>query len=289
MATHVQQHYVPRFLLERWHSGPDGKLTQFQWLRGALRADRFTAKAVAKEEHLYSQRRSEGEPNVALERDFLGPHIDEPAANAHRKILLDGHQSLSSQERYEWSRFLLSLLVRTPQMVAFLRGYGRQVMEQMLDEQPEGMAHLRKNNPAMVLREWAEVHRPHLLDDVGVRALPTILTSQELNQALLDGAWSTESLAGSNVDALITDNPVVYLGDIKKGFSFMLPIATDRAFVVASHPDDMARVAQMRRTGLTKSLNRHLVKHASRYVYATGLQHQNLIKKHLRQAYEPHP
>ena len=90
------------------------------------------------------------------------------------------------------------------------------------------------------------------------------------------------SLADSNVDALIADNPVVYLGDIKQGFSFMLPMSPGKAFVVASHPDDVTKVAAMKRTGLTKSVNRHLVKHATRYVYSMGRQHEVLIEKYLR-------
>ena len=155
-------------------------------------------------------------------------------------------------------------------------------MANAMDEQPDGMLHLRRNDPQGTLREWAEVNRPHLFEDVGVRTLPAVLTSPELNKAILGSSWSTISLTDSNVDALISDNPVVYLGDIKQGFSFMLPASPCVAFVVASHPNDLSRVLEMRRTGLTKSVNRHLVKHARRYVYATGPQHEALVEKHLR-------
>jgi hypothetical protein len=282
MATHVQQHYVPEFLLKQWHSSPDKKLTQFQWMRGTLLVERFTAKAVAKEPHLYSQRTHEPTPNVSLERDFLGPHIDEPAAVVHKKILADGHEKLTDQERYEWSRFMLSLVVRTPEMIDFMRRTGRMMMASAMDEQPDGMLHIRKGDPKGSLREWAEENRPHIFEDVGVRTLPAVLTSPKLNHAILGSKWSTVSLAESTVDALIADNPVVYLGDIKDGFSFMLPISPGTAFVVASHPKDTERALEMKRTGLTKSVNRHLAKHARRYVYATGRQHEALIEKYLR-------
>jgi Protein of unknown function (DUF4238) len=283
MATHVQQHYVPRFLLAQWHSGSDNKLTQFQWLRGEIRVDRFNARSVAKENHLYSQRLHESSPNVTVERDFLGPHIDEPAAAVHKRILSDGHEGLDDQQRFEWSRFVLSLLVRTPEMIDFMRRAGRQLMGQALDEQPDGMLHLRQHDPTTTLKRWAEVNRPHLMEDVGVRTLPAVLTSPQLNHRILEGTWSTMSLEDSNVDALISDNPVVYLGDIKEGFSFMLPISPKRAFVVCSSPSDTAKVVEMKRTGLTKSVNRRLVQRAKRYVYSTGLQHELLIRKHLRQ------
>ena len=99
---------------------------------------------------------------------------------------------------------------------------------------------------------------------------------------MLDSLWSILSLSESAVDALTADNPVVYLGDVKLGFSFMVPISPRKAFVVASHSDDAAKVAELKRSGLTKMINRHLVKHASRYVYSTGPQHEVLVKKYLR-------
>lgn len=141
MATHVQQHYVPGFLLKRWHLGSDKRLTHFQWLRDKLRTDRLTAKAVAKEPHLHSQRMYESEPNVALERDFMGRHIDDTAAVVHKKLLSEGHERLSDQERYQWSRFLLSLTARTPEMIDFMRRAGQQLMAQAMDEQPDRLMH----------------------------------------------------------------------------------------------------------------------------------------------------
>lgn len=284
MATHVQQHYVPEFLLRQWHSGGDKKLTQYQWLRGELRADRFTAKAVAKEPHLYSQRKNEVAPDVGLERDFLGPHIDEPAALVHKKLLVEGHENLNDQERYEWSRFLLSLLVRTPEMIEFMHQTGRHLMETAMNKRPDGLMHIRQGEPESSLKEWAKKNRQHILDDVGVRTLPAVLTSPELNHAILSGTWSTVSLKDSNVDALIADNPVVYLGDIGKGFSFMLPISPKVTFVVTSSPRDTEKALALRRTGLTKAINRGLVKNARKYVYATGPGHEVLIGKHLRKS-----
>jgi hypothetical protein len=238
MATHVRQHYVPRFLLEQWHSGADNKLTQFHWLRGQLRADRFKAKAVANEAHLYSQQKTQPVPNVSIERDFLGPLIDDPAAKVHSKILSIGHDHLSPQECYEWSRFLLSLLVRSPEMVIFLRKVGQQAMSKAMAEKPDTLGHLRGNDPKKTLREWAEEHRPHLIADVGVRALPAILTSATLNQYILNGFWQTIPLVEGSLDALIADNPVVNIGEIKAGFSFMLPLSPRKLFVVTSHPSD---------------------------------------------------
>ena len=83
----------------------------------------------------------ESEPNVALERDFMGRHIDDTAAVVHKKLLSEGHERLSDQERYQWSRFLLSLTARTPEMIDFMRRAGQQLMAQAMDEQPDRLMH----------------------------------------------------------------------------------------------------------------------------------------------------
>jgi len=54
MSTHRAHHFVPKFLLERWHSGGDDKLSAFHWENGRLLHERYKAKHVAKAMHLYS-------------------------------------------------------------------------------------------------------------------------------------------------------------------------------------------------------------------------------------------
>ena len=82
--AHDNHHFVPAFLLREWEAGGDKKLTSFRWSRGAVVDSRFKAKSVAKQRHLYSTTTDEGRPDNKLERDFMGPVVDEPAAIAHR-------------------------------------------------------------------------------------------------------------------------------------------------------------------------------------------------------------
>jgi hypothetical protein len=36
MSGHANQHFIPRFLLEKWHTGRDNKLSAFHWAHGKL-------------------------------------------------------------------------------------------------------------------------------------------------------------------------------------------------------------------------------------------------------------
>lgn len=128
MATHVEHHYVPRFLLEQWHTKPDDKLTCFKWAHGRMVNNRLKAKSVAKERHLYSMERSRLQPNVQIEKEFWGPHIDEPAAIVHAKMLSPAVSGLSSEDRKAWSTFLVSLMLRAPSMMLHIRKRGREIL-----------------------------------------------------------------------------------------------------------------------------------------------------------------
>jgi hypothetical protein len=69
---HDQHHFVPAFLLREWESGKDDKLTSLRWARGAVVANRYKAKSVAKQRHLYTTGLAEGRPDNKLEREFMG-------------------------------------------------------------------------------------------------------------------------------------------------------------------------------------------------------------------------
>lgn len=85
--AHDEHHFVPAFLLREWQTGEDDKLTSLRWARGAVVANRYKAKSVAKQRHLYSTGVAERRPNNKLEREFMGPKVDDPAAIAHQVML----------------------------------------------------------------------------------------------------------------------------------------------------------------------------------------------------------
>ena len=143
MATHAEHHFVPRFLLEQWHTPPDTRLSSFRWAGTNLVSHRYKAKSVAKERHLYSLSRSSGEPDFQLEKNFWGPQVDDPAAVVHAKLLREGLDALGREDRIIWARFLVGLMLRTPGMVSRIRERGRQVLSAGLDDAPDAYLEIR--------------------------------------------------------------------------------------------------------------------------------------------------
>lgn len=278
---HRQHHYVPCFLLEQWHSLPDDKLSAFRWARDKLVHSRLKAKSVAKAEHLYSMQRSLPAPDVKIEREFLGPRVDGPAAEVHRKILANGVRSLKGEDREAWSRFLVSLLLRAPRMIAHVRQHGRAILLKGMAESVSDTPG-PDEEPALTLPEWAEAHESDLLDDLGVMTLPSLVFSQRLNGALLAARWATRTVRDSRVDLLISDKPLIVHGSFDSAFAIGLPIAPDRVFVAFNRGRTWATISAKGDEMLAREMNRRAVLDADSYVYASSPAQERLIKKYLR-------
>lgn len=281
MAEYTKHHYVPRFLLERWHSGADEKLTAFHWARGKLLSNRYKAKTVGKTPHLYSLERSRPIPNVEVEKRFLGPHVDDPAARVHAKIVASGVRSLSDEEKLIWSRFIVSLMLRVPRMVQKIRSHGRNVLAAGLDESPEEYLAARGDSPEATLRLWVEKNAPDLLDDLGVRTLPRLVYSEKLNGRVLGAKWATLPISG-RFDLLISDHPLFLSGGLGTDFLLALPISPLLLYCAFKNDATYQRLLTLRPEALARSANESTLAQAEIYAFATGASQEPFVRKHLR-------
>jgi len=282
VASHVAHHYVPRFLLEQWHAPPDQKLTSFRWAADRLLSHRYKAKSVAKERHLYSMGRSRPTPDVKVERDFWGPHIDDPAAVVHAKMLGGGVTGLSLDDRKAWSAFLISLILRGPTMVRQIRERGREILAAGLDKDPHEFLEARGDEPEATLREWVEKHLPDVLDDLGVMALPKLAFSEKLNLALLHATWGIRAVRSARFDLLIGDKPVIVAGTFERAFLLALPISPSKAFFALNSRGILENLRKHGHDKFVKAMNTSTVEAAERHVFATSTLQQPFVHKLLR-------
>lgn len=282
MATHVEHHYVPRFLLEQWHTAPDDKLTSFRWADGQLVHRRYKAKSVAKERHLYSMERSLPAPNVQVEKDFWGPHIDDPAAVVHAKLLTAGVSGLTLEDKKSWSPFLISLLIRVPHMMRHIRARGREILSAGLDEAPHEYLEMRGTEPEASLREWVEKNTPDVLDDLGVMTLPELAFSERLNLSVLNVTWGTRSVRPARFDLLISDTPLIIAGTLESSFLLALPISPTKVFFAFNDERTFENLKKLDHNEFVRSTNLSTTVAAHKYVYSTNGRQELFIRKFLR-------
>lgn len=280
--SHAEHHYVPAFLLREWQFGADEKLTSFRWAHGKVTGSRFKAKSVAKERHLYSMQRSQPTPDVQVEKDFFGPHVDDPAAVVHAKILASGVSGLTPDEKQVWSPILISLMLRGPAMIKHIRERGREVLGAGLDLTPDEYLAARGDDPAPTLRAWIETNRPDVLDDVGVMTLPDLTFSEKLNLAVLNATWGIRSVQAAKYNLLIGDRPLILAGTFETKFLLALPISPTKVFFAFNDERIFANVRALGHDAFVKATNTSTVAAAERYIYATDTVQQPFVRKLLQ-------
>lgn len=278
--THDEHHFVPAFLLREWQTGHDDKLTSFRWARGEVVANRYKAKSVAKQRHLYAKGILEGRPDNKLERDFMGPKVDGPAAIAHQVMLTEGITGLNEQHWRDWARFLVCQWVRTPRMVAHVKLRGREIL--MRGDEPVAADVLAEGEPHVPLSQWLEEHKPGLFDDIGIDTFPHIVESSLLNGVFLGATWATQEIKHSRFDLLVSDAPLIYEGRMNSNFLFALPISPRKLFLAYSDDQTGENVKKAKADAVAITFNRAQVDQADSHVFSTSSAQRAVVARYLR-------
>jgi hypothetical protein len=283
MTTHAEHHFVPKFLLQAWEGGADGKLSAFRWVRGQVLERRFKARSVAKGRNLYAiQRNSPGsEANQSLERDVMARQIDDPAARVYQQLAAGGLRFLTTAQRHAWTVFLTSLVLRGPGAIQLLRDTGTTNLNELLDEDPNAMLEIRGPEPEASLREFVEKHDPGLFDDFGLMSLPHLLQASMFNQRFYETRWVLRRLNASSQKLLIVDRPLTLVGSVCDKFLVYLPLAPDLAFLAFNHERLAGGLQLATDTAFVEAMNKASVTQASEYVFGVNDEHRALIERRL--------
>lgn len=279
-GAYTKQHFVPQFLLREWHSPPDSMLSTFQSIGRVLLHKRATARTVGFQRHLYSSINAQGEHDSTLEREFMGPVVDQPAAATHRQILDAGVTSLDPEQRGYWAQFVISLLLRTPDMISLVRDRARETFNRILDEDPDFM---REHAPNMTSRQFVEQHAPWVYSELAMGALPMLIQSEKLLGGITKGQWATRTLGPRcRFDLVIADRPLIYLGTMETSFLVVVPLSPRTFFAACDNILTWRNLSKLTDDALARRINLESVTNAARYVFATDDRHAPFVGKHLR-------
>ena len=154
----MRHHYVPQFLLRSWTDcTSDGKIEVFRVDLNPLSSTRHTPKYTGFEEDLYalSMPVVAGMEQQAIEKKFL-KIVDNYAALVRNKLENEGLRTLTLEERRHWAIFLMSLRLRQPEIIQFLRSEAANHLKTTLATQPEQYEELAGEDDPLTLEKWTE-------------------------------------------------------------------------------------------------------------------------------------
>lgn len=118
-------HFVPKFILKRWCA--PGRTTFWRYRRdpnGDISASSCGVKGVGSVDYLYTLEIDglsiTDSSSPKLETEFFSP-LDNDASLIFEKLIAEGVDDLTPEERLTWSRFVRSLLERSPTRLSEIR------------------------------------------------------------------------------------------------------------------------------------------------------------------------
>ena len=282
MSEPINHHYLPVFYLRQWCNAA-GKVVRYYRPHRAVVASPITPENTGYEPALYSLDGYPSEHRQAIEKQFFGPIIDEPASRTLAVLLERKPEKLTPEHRIAWTRFLMAMRIRNPEMVAQISGEAMRRAEEALLRDPEQYLAAKRPYDPPTLLEWARKYAAPRLENSGKLLLPALAQSEKIGNAIIGMRWATLDLSASAVDLLTSDSPFVMthgLGDQRCVVAF--PLSPRLAFFATHDPAQERRICGHALEHIAKSLNESVVSQAARHVYGTSASHLRFVENRLR-------
>jgi hypothetical protein len=278
----TRHHFAPVFYLKRW-TGGDGFLEQFSRPGGAergVRVRRLAPAATGYRDFLYTMPGLPGHLEQQVETKFMQV-VDDQAAKILERLEAGEQINWDRSSRSAWTRFILSLQLRTPADIA---GINRRVVAEW-DVTIPAIQHayesLRKEGDPETFEEFATSRDPLLLSRVGMRIATRLIDHPRIGERINNMTWEVLDLTGSDLQLLTSDRAVeqvLGLGDPRSLIS--LPLGPSRLFVATSQKVTLDRLRNHPARDLVRLRNNSTVKLARDFVWAVDRSQQRFIEKH---------
>jgi len=263
-----KHHYIPKFYLRQW-ANSHGNVCEFSRPYKTVKPRMVNPDGTGYERGLYSFDNLPAPATDIIEKQLLS-QADDFASKALQRMLV-GDLEFDGPTRSAWSRFLMSLLHRNPERIAYVR-------KQMAEELPKYLASIREKfetiRDASDPRTYDEFQASLGVADterMSLRLLRMILDSKNVGTELNRMFWGVIQFHRLRHPLLTSDRPLVMTNGIKHPHGhIILPIAPDRIFFAARSPEvgrDIDRLCKVETTAV--GLNDRIVSQARRYVYGT--------------------
>jgi hypothetical protein len=254
----VKHHYLPEFYLKRW-TAPDGLLWQFSRPQVDLVANRRAPAQTGFVYGLYELPGTSPEQVEAIERGFM-QLVDSKGATAMALLeQQDPRFQHDASLRSAWTRFVMSLLMRTPESIsAFREGYAK---------------------------EWARVskrggHDPESIEREALGLAIALMTHGGVEGLLDKMIWTV--LTPTIGQFMTSDRPVYMTETLSEDDAFyFIPLSPQRALLATRERSTLLKFAQADLSQRVDAMNMLIVGQAERFVYATGDERQSFISEHM--------
>jgi hypothetical protein len=277
--TPKKHHFIPVFYLKRWTL--NGELVEFSkpYLNKVMPIRR-SPDGTGYVHRLYEMRGVAEEQKQNFEELFMKP-VDSRAADA--LATLENKGAWSPATRSGWSRFIMSLLLRTPEDMDVIKTAVTLEYMQTTPEEEAKYQSVRPVGAPETMREFIrQVIDQQSIDLPALRIAKKLIDHENIGSIINSMRWSVLEVPNSAPELLTSDRPVLMSAMLSEFDAYiMMPIGPRRLFVAVRNIDTERRVFSQPIRQLVKNANKLVVKHAVRYVFSTSDSSLAFVQKHM--------
>jgi hypothetical protein len=284
MSKKQKHHYIPEFYLKQW-VGPDGQLIEFcRRYKNRVVARSTAPGGTGYTPGLYSIPSAPLHVENVFENSYLNK-ADGLAAQS-LSIMLNENYVPTGPEKTAWTRFLMSLLYRTPEgvqrSVEMIRKY---YDEKSIDQIRNVYADLKRPEDPDTPEEYLELNRSDMTNRTTIQHLMDIIESDRVRDKIMAMRWELGNFVGLKHKLLTSDRPIVMTNGIAGPDSHMvIPLSPTHIFIATNTSEEAEKIKSLSENGrLISILNDKVARQARKFVYSTDKSQLRFIENRLGQ------
>lgn len=272
-TSHPKQqrhHYIPQFYLKKW-AGPDGRICEFcRRYKGIVKPRMTHPAGTGYVDNLYTLSGVPPEAAQLLETQFF--KVTDQLASDALNILLHGRISeMSADIRSGWSRFVLSLIHRHPEKIAWIKEELQRSFNEHMPEVKKTYDSVRRPSDPETFEEYIAIHGENAQTKAFATLLKGIVDSAKVGDYLNRMRWSVLTVENPAHCLLTSDRPVITSNGLKYPNSYIsVSLSPNALFLAVNAPQEEQRIQNIPVTDLIKEVNSTVCKQAQKYVYGTN-------------------
>ena len=194
--------------------------------------------------------------------------VDTDAKHALDKIVSGDKSPWDARPRSAWTRFILSLRFRSPEVVHDLKRHMQEVWKAGVDHLQANYNALRLPSDPPTFEEYMQRCKPEAPYKGALLLLQEIIDNDRVGPTIFDMHWSRVSLVASSLPLLTSDRPLdMPLGLSKNAAYIALPIGPNMLFLASNERALAQRLADSDPTDVVKKINVTVVGQARKFVW----------------------
>jgi hypothetical protein len=263
----IKHHFSPVFYLRGWCDSTTGQLTAYSRPYKDVIAKPVHPAATGYEPFLYTMKGPPDDQKQTIEKDYMAPKVDDPAAKALRVLLGTDTSALTEALREAWTRFMIASLFRRPAAVAEIGEAFKSTLRQSLPADSSYESDKQAGDPPARF-EWMQQNHPHLIDDFAKVMVVRAIENDGIGNIIINMQWSTLDMSASQHELLTGDMPHLrYYGLKDPRCTILFPLMPTTLFIATHDRKAEHNINRRNKTEVVKAVNDGLARIAERFVY----------------------